>query len=131
MRAVRLTAEAEATFGGQIDNLLEQGAIAAAQALKDGVEAFLVDTLATYPRTGHYIRRRRLWETWIPRHPHRLLVRVRRRRARVHHLLAHVAGSPALRTLLIAGRPGTLRPDLRPAPRHPMVGCRQRDGDVP
>jgi len=34
---VRLTAEAEATLGGQIDYLLEQGAIAAVQALKDRV----------------------------------------------------------------------------------------------
>lgn len=66
MRAVRLTAEAEATLGGQIDYLLGQGAIAAAQALKDRVGSFLGDTLATYPRTGHYVRRRRLWETCIP-----------------------------------------------------------------
>ena len=66
MRTVRFTPEAERTLEQQIDYLISQGAIAPAQALKSRVEAFLIETQATYPRTGRWLPECRLWETWIP-----------------------------------------------------------------
>jgi plasmid stabilization system protein ParE len=66
MRDVRLMPEAERTLAVQLDYLIEQGAVKTAQALKDRVETYLMDTLAAYPRTGKHIAERDIWETWIP-----------------------------------------------------------------
>jgi plasmid stabilization system protein ParE len=59
--------EAERTLTLQLDYLIELGAVGPAQSLKDRVEAYLIDTLAAYPRTGKHIVERDIWETWIPR----------------------------------------------------------------
>ena len=66
MRTVRFTPEAEHVLANQIDDLIAQGAIAPAQALKTRVETFLTDTQACYPRPGRWLSERQLWETWIP-----------------------------------------------------------------
>ena len=66
MRSVRLTPEAERTLADQIDYLVANAAVAAAQALFTRVESFLTKTLATHPRTGRRIVERGIWETWIP-----------------------------------------------------------------
>ena len=67
MRRWVLDREAEADLQAQIDHLLEQGAVDAAERLAARLKSFLRDFLTTYPATGAFLDHRGLWETWIPR----------------------------------------------------------------
>jgi plasmid stabilization system protein ParE len=59
-----LDRQAEADLQAQLDYLLEQGAIDAAERLS---ARFLHDFLTLYPGTGIFLDHRGLWETWLPR----------------------------------------------------------------
>jgi plasmid stabilization system protein ParE len=67
MRSWRLTPEAERGLAQQIDYLIGAGAPRAAEMLLQRVENFLATTLLAWPRTGHFIPEREIWESWIPR----------------------------------------------------------------
>ncbi|RTL65999.1 MAG: type II toxin-antitoxin system RelE/ParE family toxin [Hyphomicrobiales bacterium] len=67
VRRVRLTQEASDALAKQLDFLTQQGAHRAASSLNRRVHAFLENTLLAYPATGAFVRRRNVWECWIPR----------------------------------------------------------------
>ena len=67
MRRWVLDRQAEADLQGQLDYLIERGAVSAAERLLERVRTFLRDFLTVYPRTGRFLDHRGLWETWIPR----------------------------------------------------------------
>lgn len=67
MRRWVLDRQAEADLQVQLDYLVEQGAIEAAERLSARIKSFLRDFLTVYPATGVFLDHRGLWETWVPR----------------------------------------------------------------
>lgn len=65
MRVI-LDPEAARELAQQIEYLLEQDAIGAAERLLARFDQFLGHTLAAYPRIGRPVPAKDLWETWIP-----------------------------------------------------------------
>jgi plasmid stabilization system protein ParE len=63
---VVLSAEAAIRLEDQIGFIARSGSPAAADRLRLRVLDFLETHLAHFPRTGVYIPKRDLWETWIP-----------------------------------------------------------------
>jgi|RhiMethySRZTD1v2_1073278.scaffolds.fasta_scaffold1752198_3 plasmid stabilization system protein ParE len=64
---VVLSPEAVERLEAQIAYLRDVGAGAAAERLRARVLSFLPNHLARFPRTGHRLEDRGLWEMWIPR----------------------------------------------------------------
>jgi plasmid stabilization system protein ParE len=64
---VVLSPEAAERLEAQVAYLRNVGAAAAAERLHARVLSFLLNHLARYPRTGHRLGDRDLWEMWIPR----------------------------------------------------------------
>jgi len=56
MRELRFTLEAKGELARQLDYLVGEGAVRAAQILLDRVERFLSATLLEWPGTGRFIR---------------------------------------------------------------------------
>lgn len=66
MRVV-FSAEAVARLEAQLRYLREEYAPDAAERLKDRVLGFVQKHLANFPRTGHELGERDLWEIWVPK----------------------------------------------------------------
>jgi len=67
MRELRFTPEAKGELARQLDYLVGEGAVRAAQTLLDRVERFLSTTLLEWPGTGRFIPDPGVWESWVPR----------------------------------------------------------------
>ena len=63
---LRYTEHARARLDHQIDYLIEQNAVAAAEHLSLRVAGFLENSLRAHPKIGRYISEKHVWETWIP-----------------------------------------------------------------
>ena len=57
---------AEQEFESQINYLIGEGTQVPAQKLLNRVHSFIGDSLCSFPATGHYIKKRDVWEIWIP-----------------------------------------------------------------
>ena len=66
MRSYFLTAEADRELASQIDYLIGEGAQIPAQKLLNRVHSFVGNSLCQFPETGKHIKKRGLWEIWIP-----------------------------------------------------------------
>lgn len=64
---VVLSPEAARRLEAQIAFLRDSGAVDTADRLRARVMDFLSNHLARFPRTGHQLENRDLWEIWIPR----------------------------------------------------------------
>lgn len=66
MRRLVLTDEANRRLQSQIDFLLDRHRTQDARVLRQRVASYLSNSLAHFPKTGTFIAKRRLWESWIP-----------------------------------------------------------------
>lgn len=66
MRSYSIVPVAEQELESQINYLIGQGAQIPAQKLLNRVHRFIGNSLCRFPATGHYVKKRDLWEIWIP-----------------------------------------------------------------